>query len=183
MHEARWLGFEEGLKQGRQVQPLGLAGEDVDRQPSHRSRRSEDVSRYSYPDEDVVKSPSTTKLSARHHSSKSYSEYPTKIAPRTAPSTQTRQRHSFSAAPPPAQRTPNVCAYSQLLPRPTITTPMRLQCSNNLFECFLLDQGRIVGRRCCDYSLCGFQPQWPCRLGCLRCPLDPCVSQRSRSTC
>ncbi|KAF8870425.1 hypothetical protein CPB84DRAFT_1754459 [Gymnopilus junonius] len=130
MQEARWLGFEEGLKQGRQVQPLGLAGEDVGRQPSHRSRRSEDVSRYSYRDEDVVKSPSTTKLSARHRSSKSYSEYPvrsTKIAPRAAPSTLTRQRRSSSAAPPPVQRTPDVGTYSQLLPRPTITTPMPVE--------------------------------------------------------
>ncbi|KAF8872611.1 hypothetical protein CPB84DRAFT_1799127, partial [Gymnopilus junonius] len=121
MQEARWLGFEEGLKQGRQ---------DVDRQPSHRSRRSEDVSRYSYPYEDVVKSPSTIKLSARHLSSKSYSEYSvrsTEIAPRAAPSTQTRQRHSFSAAPPPVQRTPDVGTYSQLLPRPTITTPMPVE--------------------------------------------------------
>ncbi|KDR71389.1 hypothetical protein GALMADRAFT_229682 [Galerina marginata CBS 339.88] len=133
--EGRQLGFEEGLNQGRFMQPR-----DVSPRRSRRSRddgdRMSEISRYTYPEGEATAS-SSSGSSIRHKStvkSHMYSAYPqpsssTNPPARQEPPQNVRPRRGSSAAPPappahPHGTPPDVGRYNALLPRPTITTPM-----------------------------------------------------------
>ncbi|KAH9483413.1 hypothetical protein JR316_0002879 [Psilocybe cubensis] len=127
MEEGRRMGFEEGLRQGRFVKPMR-----EDRESRRTKAHGDRVSRYTYPEEEPQSSGSSG--SAKQERSAPRPSTPPK--PPTVHKTDQAPRKPIiqprpgtSNDPPPIHphgTPPDTGTFSNLLPRPTITTPMPL---------------------------------------------------------